>query len=496
MTTPTAAQILRSAAASIAELLSQPNLCHRILATYHQKLQTPNPIPLQTLTAAADAIQKALTGATTKASPAALRAAENLLLLSSPPNENAFSALFLSFIYHLSGRPTDAAFRLLLVFQLDPFSARTEIAPMLFEDLFLFHLLPVLHWFNDRRSEIHSTPEDRSSFESRWNGEDIGGSGSRLICRVSEGQATELKGLERCYEEALDVNCRSFAGYFIEILKCEDGSVRFVVESPELILNWFGDETKLERCQEEEKIEDHAFGIGRYNPLWADGEEKYIDFYSKSTSFNCKSWSPPFYPQRVSLNLLNNQASTAKGSQASSGSNSDTESELESESSSSEVVTNDDGDSTDSETEIKEKNTEAALFDKQTPNIPSESTCSPGPQMTDSDNLSGGKHTPPKDFVCPITSHIFVDPVTLETGQTYERRAIQEWLDRGNTTCPITCQKVQSTQLPKTNYVLKRLIASWQEQNPGSAQIQSDLNQLQITPHYSILQELLRPQEA
>ncbi|KAK9148604.1 hypothetical protein Scep_007361 [Stephania cephalantha] len=102
--------------------------------------------------------------------------------------------------------------------------------------------------------------------------------------------------------------------------------------------------------------------------------------------------------------------------------------------------------------------------------------------MTDSDNLSGGKHTPPKDFVCPITSHIFVDPVTLETGQTYERRAIQEWLDRGNTTCPITRQKLQSTQLPKTNYVLKRLIASWQEQNPGSAQIQSDLNQLQITP--------------
>lgn len=81
----------------------------------------------------------------------------------------------------------------------------------------------------------------------------------------------------------------------------------------------------------------------------------------------------------------------------------------------------------------------------------------------------GGKHTPPKDFVCPITSNLFHDPVTLETGQTYERVAIQEWLDRGNSTCPITRQKLQNTQLPKTNYVLKRLIASWQEQNPGSA---------------------------
>ncbi|CAI9116943.1 OLC1v1018239C1 [Oldenlandia corymbosa var. corymbosa] len=74
---------------------------------------------------------------------------------------------------------------------------------------------------------------------------------------------------------------------------------------------------------------------------------------------------------------------------------------------------------------------------------------------------------PPKDFVCPITGQIFNDPVTLETGQTYERRAIQEWIDRGNVTCPITRQPLSATELPKTNYVLKRLITSWKEQHPG-----------------------------
>ncbi|CAM0880521.1 unnamed protein product [Alopecurus aequalis] len=71
----------------------------------------------------------------------------------------------------------------------------------------------------------------------------------------------------------------------------------------------------------------------------------------------------------------------------------------------------------------------------------------------------------PKDFVCPITSQVFDDPVTLETGQTYERSAIQEWLDRGNATCPITRQHLHVASLPKTNYVLKRLIAGWLEQN-------------------------------
>ncbi|KAI3446994.1 hypothetical protein Pfo_003659 [Paulownia fortunei] len=98
--------------------------------------------------------------------------------------------------------------------------------------------------------------------------------------------------------------------------------------------------------------------------------------------------------------------------------------------------------------------------------------------MEDVDNVpGGGKHTPPKDFVCPITTHIFDDPVTLETGQTYERKAIQEWLDRGNSTCPITRQKLYSNQLPKTNYVLKRLIASWQDQNPSSPLSQSEAMQ-------------------
>ncbi|KAF8034341.1 hypothetical protein BT93_C0594 [Corymbia citriodora subsp. variegata] len=121
---------------------------------------------------------------------------------------------------------------------------------------------------------------------------------------------------------------------------------------------------------------------------------------------------------------------------------------------------------------------------KQRQNIPAaEPSCPPGRLMAESENPpGGGKHTPPKDFVCPITSNLFDDPVTLETGQTYERRAIQEWLERGNSTCPITRQKLQSTQLPKTNYVLKRLIASWREQNPGAVLDKSENNSLEITP--------------
>ncbi|KAL7179602.1 hypothetical protein ACSBR1_042908 [Camellia fascicularis] len=114
--------------------------------------------------------------------------------------------------------------------------------------------------------------------------------------------------------------------------------------------------------------------------------------------------------------------------------------------------------------------------------------------MAEIDNPpSGGKRTPPKDFVCPITSHVFHDPVTLETGQTYEREAIQEWLDRGNCTCPITRQKLPSTQLPKTNYVLKRLIASWQEQNPNSVPVKTKNSQAEREPFLNSMTHLISP---
>lgn len=110
------------------------------------------------------------------------------------------------------------------------------------------------------------------------------------------------------------------------------------------------------------------------------------------------------------------------------------------------------------------------------------------------DSPSGeGRQAAPKDFVCPVTGNIFDDPVTLETGQTYERKAIQEWMDRGNSTCPITRQKLDGTLLPKTNYVLKRLIASWREQNPTFSITHSDNQYQESEPNFSYIMPSVYP---
>lgn len=200
-----------------------------------------------------------------------------------------------------------------------------------------------------------------------------------------------------------------------------------------------------------------------------------MEFDSSISRSLSSAKSPPFYPQRVSPDLLTGQPPS--GAATSSSSNTDIDAPL-----SDDHLAYSSSSSSDSEDEKKGNNRKLTLFKTKQSQFPqpkqvisAESTRSPDPIMDDSDSmLLTGKQTPPKDFVCPITSHIFVDPVTLETGQTYERKAIQEWIDRGNSTCPITRHQLQSTQLPKTNYVLKRLIASWQEQNPGSKQLQAE----------------------
>ncbi|KAE8726183.1 hypothetical protein F3Y22_tig00007227pilonHSYRG00003 [Hibiscus syriacus] len=63
----------------------------------------------------------------------------------------------------------------------------------------------------------------------------------------------------------------------------------------------------------------------------------------------------------------------------------------------------------------------------------------------------------PEDFRCPISLELMIDPVTVSTGQTYDRSSIQKWLKAGHTICPKTGEKLASTELvPNTN--LRKLI--------------------------------------
>ncbi|KAI8003281.1 putative E3 ubiquitin-protein ligase LIN [Camellia lanceoleosa] len=70
----------------------------------------------------------------------------------------------------------------------------------------------------------------------------------------------------------------------------------------------------------------------------------------------------------------------------------------------------------------------------------------------------------PRDFICPLTGLLFEDPVTLETGQTFERATVTEWFNQGYRTCPVTEKTLESQSMPHTNFILKRVIDSWKSE--------------------------------
>lgn len=72
----------------------------------------------------------------------------------------------------------------------------------------------------------------------------------------------------------------------------------------------------------------------------------------------------------------------------------------------------------------------------------------------------------PPDLICPITNAVMDDPVVAADGRSYERTAIEMWLDIGNTEFPGGGVPVTSMDLVP-NDDLKDRIVHWRQQHPN-----------------------------
>ena len=75
-------------------------------------------------------------------------------------------------------------------------------------------------------------------------------------------------------------------------------------------------------------------------------------------------------------------------------------------------------------------------------------------------------------FICPLSKQIMRDPVTLETGITYEREAIENWFkdckENGRKlVCPITLKELRSTDL-NPSIALRSTIEEWNARNEAA----------------------------
>ncbi|GAV57721.1 U-box domain-containing protein/KAP domain-containing protein [Cephalotus follicularis] len=66
----------------------------------------------------------------------------------------------------------------------------------------------------------------------------------------------------------------------------------------------------------------------------------------------------------------------------------------------------------------------------------------------------------PSVFICPISLEPMQDPVTLCTGQTYEKSNILKWFNLGHYTCPTTMQELWDDSITP-NKTLYHLIYTW-----------------------------------
>lgn len=79
--------------------------------------------------------------------------------------------------------------------------------------------------------------------------------------------------------------------------------------------------------------------------------------------------------------------------------------------------------------------------------------------------LDGDDEDPPEDLVCPLTQELLKDPVVLEDGVTYERKAITDWLTRSNIS-PMTNNTLSSKAMVP-NRALRAVIEKWKKAMVG-----------------------------
>lgn len=72
--------------------------------------------------------------------------------------------------------------------------------------------------------------------------------------------------------------------------------------------------------------------------------------------------------------------------------------------------------------------------------------------------------SPFNPFICPINGNVMVDPVSLCTGTTCERTAIEAWFDCGKRTDPETGQLLEDFSF-RSNLPLRKSIEEWRELN-------------------------------
>ncbi|PWA86759.1 zinc finger, RING/FYVE/PHD-type, Armadillo-type fold protein [Artemisia annua] len=375
---------------------------------------------------------------------------------------SACGHLYLSVIYHIQKKERIAARHLLQVFIDSPFSARTKLAPDLWNNIFYPHLLHLDEWYNE---EVNSLADDA-------------------------GNTRKLKKVKKLYDEIVDVGTYEFALYYKNWLT--DG-----VEAPTIptinvpLVSFKGiqqggsfgsfghsldfstpanaftplhivskkssdsacsNRQTVQRSDDSRKSFDGSLVEDKMT-VTHSLENEYIDFhikqYSESDQDVLVAQEALELRRANALVKFRNAILPQDGPKSTNMSPSLPIGKVN---------------------ELTIKMLAKSIFE-QPPverSVAVIETYDAHPQI-EARPVGGGKGRfscdIPHDYLCPLTGLLFKDPVTLENGQTYERVAIAEWFSKGNKTCPVTGEILEHHNVPHINIILTSVIDGWKEEH-------------------------------
>ncbi|KAL0435478.1 UNVERIFIED_CONTAM: putative E3 ubiquitin-protein ligase LIN [Sesamum radiatum] len=358
---------------------------------------------------------------------------------------SACAHLYLGVIYMLQKKDGIAAKHLLQVFCDSPFQARTMLLPELWENVFLPHLLHLKLWYNKESQSLVDSPV-----------------------------LMNLRRLEKVYNESLDSGTYRFAMYYkdwiteggeapsVPLIKIPSISLQLMptgglhghtsspathVSPQPMVSKKLYDEVFRHSHKsgvELEVYEEENFDVSARSSNSPAPEDKQLILYSHDS---VTSTNRNFEPDGESPSDILPLAEEAQRLHSSAVANLDVNYQAHQ------------GNSPVDENKFLLEWPENRVIElKQI-----EKSVHHAEQQENFDDLRGkpSLFSIPKDFLCPLTGLLFEDPVTLETGQTFEREAIIDWFGKGWLTCPVTRKTLQCRAVPPTNLILKRVIDKW-----------------------------------
>ncbi|KAK7394117.1 hypothetical protein VNO78_14636 [Psophocarpus tetragonolobus] len=354
---------------------------------------------------------------------------------------SACAHLYLSVVYLMQKKNKVSAKHLLQVFCDSPFQARTILLPELWNHLFSPYFSPLKAWYNKEAEVLVNTPS----------------------------KTRKLKLIQNVYNEHLDSGTHIFAVYYKDWLT--EG-----VESPP-IPSIAIPSVSVIGSQEGSSLLDSGSSIDPFSPQPMVSKKLYNSMFGSLSK-----------PGVYQVKDIKDGGNCVKGSYGSTI----VEQTLTSESETVEFMDQDiedfaqglaidtikpKGNSMTVAEEWQKRNLIVDInnsFSRQTnlnchnidalPHEKANELATRKPNKISS--VLEGSYFPsiPQEFVCPLTGNLFEEPVTLETGQTFEREAIKAWFEKGNRTCPVTGNTLECVAMPFTNLILKRLIDNWKSE--------------------------------